>query len=170
MPTGDFDLKALYAALDAERQARGLTWAQTTREINSVGPAIKPHPIATSTITGLKSTPIAEAAGVLQMLRWLGRAPESFVRGLPPAFASATLPAAGAQEVLRFDTTRLYESLDSQRRMRDLTWRDVAHETAVPESHMRGLKRGGRTGFPFVMRLTVWLRQPASSFIRLSAY
>ena len=30
----DFDLAAVYAALDAQRQARGLTWRQTMQEIN----------------------------------------------------------------------------------------------------------------------------------------
>jgi len=170
MSTRDFDLKALYAALDAERTARGLTWTQATREINSVGPIPQLHPIATSTITGLRTKHVAEAAGVLQMLRWLRRAPESFMNGLPPALAASTLPSADAQEVLRFDTNKLYESLDLRRRARRLTWLDVAGETGVPESHVRGLKRGGRTGFPGVMRLTRWLQQPASEFIRMTLY
>ena len=30
----DFDVDALYAALDARRRARLLTWAQLTREVN----------------------------------------------------------------------------------------------------------------------------------------
>ena|SRR5262245_23216289 len=170
MPADDFDLRALYEALDVQRQARGLTWAQATREINSVGPVPQRHPIATSTITGLPMKDVAEGAGVLQMLRWLGRAPESFMTGLPPALAASSLPSADTREVLRFDTRKLYESLDVQRRTRRLTWQDVAVATGVPESHMRGLRKGGRTGFPGVMRLTRWLQQPASQFIRLSAY
>jgi hypothetical protein len=88
MSTGDFDLKALYVALDEQRQARGLTWAQATREINAVGPPAPRHPIATSTITGLRTKTMAEGAGVLQMLRWLCRAPESFVDNLPPGRVS----------------------------------------------------------------------------------
>src|SRR5262249_18054501 len=170
MSSGDFDLKALYAALDAERTARGLTWTQATREINSVGPVPQLHPIATSTITGLRTKDVAEGAGVLQMLRWLGCAPESFTGGLPPALAASRLPVADTRQVLRFDTKKLHGSLDSERRARGLTWQDVAMQTGVPESHMRALKKGGRTGFPGVMRLTRWLQQPASEFIRLSQY
>jgi len=170
MSIGDFDLKALYAALDAERTARGLTWTQATREINSVGPIPQRHPIATSTITGLRTKNVAEGAGVLQMLRWLRRAPESFMSGLPPALAVSTLPPADVREVLRFDTNKLYESLDLRRRARGLTWQEVTGETGVPESHIRGLKKGGRTGFPGVMRLTRWLQQPASEFVRMSLY
>jgi len=166
----DFDLKALYSALDAQRQARGLTWAQATRDINDVGPTPQRHPIATSTITGLRTKALAEGAGVLQMLRWLERAPESFMRGLPPSVASSSLPDANQWEVLRFDTKKLFEALDSRRRAHGLTWQRVAAETGVPESHMRGLAKGGRTAFPGVMRLTRWLELPASQFIRLSPY
>jgi len=170
MSAEDFDLQSLHSALDAQRQARGLTWAQATREINDVGPTPQRHPIATSTIAGLRTKALAEGAGVLQMLRWLGRAPESFVRGLPPALAASGLPAADRREVLRFDTKTLFEALDSWRRARTLTWREVAIETGVAESHMRGLAKGGRTTFPGVMRLTRWLDLPASQFIRLSPY
>jgi hypothetical protein len=91
MSVQDFDLKALHSALDAQRQARGLTWAQASGEINRVGSWPARHPIATSTITGLRTKALAEGAGVLQMLRWLGRAPESFMQGLSPALAASTL-------------------------------------------------------------------------------
>src|SRR5262249_27059165 len=113
---------------------------------------------------------VAEGAGVLQMLRWLGRAPESFMSGLPSALAASSLPAADTREGLRFDTKKLYESLDFERRARALPWQDVAVQAGGPESHMRGLRKGGRTVFPGVMRLTQWLRQPASDFIRLSQH
>jgi len=103
------------------------------------------------------------------MLRWLGRAPESFMHGLPPALASSSLPSANARDVLRFDTRKIYESLDAERRAQGLTWQALEAETGVAESHMRGLKNGGRTAFPGVMRLTRWLKQPASHFIHLSA-
>ena len=74
------------------------------------------------------------------------------------------------QSVLRFDTRKLYEALDAERKTRGLTWPQVAAEAGVPASHMRGLSNGGRTGFPGVMRLTRWLRRPASEFVRLSPY
>ena len=169
MSDGDFDLNALYLALDAQRQSRGLTWAGMSREINSVGPVMPGHPIASSTITGLRTKRLAEGDGVLQMLRWLGRAPESFMRGLPPAPVASSLPSVDKRIVLRFDTKKIHDALDAERRARGFTWQTLETETGVAESHMRGLKRGGRTAFPGVMRLTRWLNQPASHFIRLSA-
>jgi len=168
--TGDFDLKALHAALDEQRRVRGLTWTQATREIGTVG-AVPTRPIATSTITALSTKRIAEADGVLQMLRWLGRAPESFLPGSPSAaLMSADLPDADAGEILRFDTRRLYEALDTRREAMGLTWQQVATTIGVSPSHMRTLAKGGRTAFPDVMRLTVWLKQPAAHFVRVSSY
>src|SRR5262245_16365800 len=74
----DFDLAALFDALDAQRQARGLSWAEVMREVNR---GIATRAVASSTVTRLRTQKVAEADGVLQMLRWLRRAPESFVPG-----------------------------------------------------------------------------------------
>jgi hypothetical protein len=170
MPAKDFELRALYEALDAQRQSRGLTWAAATREISIVGSTIGRRPVASSTIKALSSKALAEGDGVLQMLRWLGRAPETFMSGLSPDLAAAKLPSASTGKVMRFDTKKLYEALDAQRRARGLSWGYLAVETGVFESHMRGLKKGGRTAFPAVMRLTIWLKLPASEFIRLAPF
>ena len=166
----EFKLDLLYAALDEHRRARGLTWAEAARQINAVGPQTGGgHPIAVSSITGLRTKALAEGAGVLQMLRWLGRPPESFVDGCPAdVLASAALPDRGPRGVLRFDTIKLHAALDAERRARGLTWPDVAAATGVPASHARGLARGGRTAFPGVMQLTAWLRWPVADFVRIS--
>src|SRR5262245_44243757 len=153
---GDFDLAELYEALNAQREARGLTWAAASREI-SAGPGAGTKSIASSTITGLRSKQLAEADGVLQMLRWLQRSPESFTS----SEMAAPLPSAERHQILRFDTRKLYDALEAAREDRRLTWQGLSIETGVYESHMRGLKRGGRTAFPMVMRLTRWLRRPA---------
>ncbi len=62
MATGDFDLNALYRAIDERRRAGGLTWAAVARDINGAAPG--PHPIAVSTITGLRTKAVAEGDGV----------------------------------------------------------------------------------------------------------
>lgn len=168
-PLGNFDLRALYVALDAQRAARALTWAAARRQINAVGDAPSIHPIAASTIAGLRNKRLAEANGVLQMLRWLGRSPESFVAGSSPELAASAPLPTGVQGVFRFDTRRLFAALDEKRDTRGLTWDQMARETGVPASHAKGLARGGRTAFPAVMRLTGWLGRPASDFVRLTS-
>ena len=171
MPVSTFALKTLYDALDEKRQERGLTWAQATREVNAVGPNAPAHRIATSTITGLRTRAVAEGAGVLQMLRWLERSPESFLPECPSELLRrSALPHTDRHQVLRFDTRKLYDALDKQRKARGLTWQQVALETGVPASHARGLARGGRTGFPGVVSLTLWLNQPVAEFVRRSPY
>ena len=67
----DFDIDALYVALDTRRASRGLSWAGVAR---AAGGWVSP-----STIHGIRSRRALEADGVLQMLLWLDRSPESFM-------------------------------------------------------------------------------------------
>jgi hypothetical protein len=167
--SSDFDLQALHAALDAQRRQRGLTWAEASRQITTVGRAVATHPIASSTMTSLKTGRLAEADGVLQMIRWLGVAPEDFVTNCPRhLLEAAALPPAKPGEVLRFDTRKLHEAIDAERQRRRITWQQFARESGVTDSQARGLSKGGRTAFPAVMRLTAWLDRPAADFVRRS--
>jgi len=61
---------SLYAALDAERERRGLTWAQVARECG----------VAESTIKRTRGVGRFETDGVLAMTQWLGRSVEDFTR------------------------------------------------------------------------------------------
>jgi hypothetical protein len=165
----EFSLTALYAALDAQRRARGLTWAQAVREINipfANGPS---RPIAASTITSTRTKARAEGDGVLQMIRWLDRAPESFISEFVPTEAPAfRLPPAGPSQVIRFDTRQLYASLNARRTTRGMTWDQVSRQIrGSTVSTLTHLARGGRTGFPDVVRMTRWLEQPLAKFTRV---
>jgi hypothetical protein len=167
----DFDLKSLYLALDAQRQARGLTWSQAMLEINlRVKSSSGRHPIAHSTISGLRSKTVAEGDGVLQMLRWLDRSPESFVPGFPASDIHG-LPEVAPDRVLRFDTPKLYTGLDARRTDRGLTWTQVAREIGgTSPNSLTHLKKGGRTGFPGVLKLARWLDRPVRDFVRITSY
>jgi hypothetical protein len=163
----DFDLKALYAALDAQRQARGLSWLQAVREINAPFERMPARPISVSTVTGLQSRTAIEGDGVLQMLRWLDRAPESFVPGYQGE--DVALPDAGPGQILRFDTGKLYSNLDARRIEKGMTWKQVAEEIGgFTAAMLTRLSKGGRIGFPQVMRVTRWLGRPAADFTRVS--
>jgi len=63
-----FDAIALYQALDAERQARGLSWTQLSREIG----------VSAATLQRLKHGGRLEVDGALAMAGWLRRTVESF--------------------------------------------------------------------------------------------
>lgn len=173
MAPSDFDLAALYAALDGQRQARRLTWATAAAEINAHLPGPPTRPLSVSTIRGIKDRASVEGDGVLQMLLWLQRSPESFVRSHERAhIARAKLPHPGHGKVLRFDVPKLHRALDAQRTERDLSWKDV---TAIIDSPFAAtvlarLAQNSRTSFPFVMRLTAWLQQPVAVFTRVTSH
>ena len=65
-----FDPPALYRALDAERTARGLVWADVASQSG----------VATSTIGRLKGDGRFELDGILALTTWLGRPVEDFTR------------------------------------------------------------------------------------------
>ena len=169
MRFSDFSLRELYAALDAQRQARGLSWAQAAREITARTHVLAPRPIGASTITGTRTRRNAEGDGVLQMLRWLNRTPESFIPGVPePREMSTRLPAIPTDKVLRFDTRKLHAALDAKRIEKKRTWVQAAAEMGLSAGMLTHLANGGRTGFPHVMRMTRWLGRPAADFMRAS--
>jgi hypothetical protein len=165
----DFDLKALYDALDAKRHEKGLSWAGATAEINRN--RTKLRPVAASTITSLRQRPVGEGDGILQMLLWLGRTPESFAPARAQADeAACRLPQLSRGQILRWDTKALFNALDARRRERELAWVDVANEVRFTPGMLRNLARGGRIGFPRVMRLVRWLDRPAVTFTRIASW
>ena len=164
--TSDFDLRALAAALDEQRKAKGLSWSGVVSEMRGAKDC-KDRSLSASTIKAIGARPVAEADGVLQMLRWLKRPAESFIAGYR-AFESAQSPEVPAGKIPRFDTRSLFVALDSQRIRRRMTWQQVAIETRWPVSGLKRLSQGGRTAFPAVMRLAAWLNKPAANFIRFA--
>lgn len=120
--------------------------------------------MSVSTVTGIRTRVVAEADGVLQMLRWLNRAPESFLRGL--SNESGRLLPVSEHLVLRFDTKKIHVALDLRRRQRKMTWTQVAEEIGLGTSTLTHLGKGSRTYFPHIMRIVGWLGRPSSEFMR----
>jgi len=169
-PSSGFDVHALYAALDAQRQSRGMSWAQVAREISDRFGRTPARPLSPSTLAGMRERHSLEGDSVLQMLGWLHRSPESFLPGRNgESKASETLPQVGPSQILRFDTRALYRALDARRVERGMTWRQVAEEIGgFAATNLTSLAKGGRIAFPGVMRLVAWVGQPAVSFTRAS--
>jgi transcriptional regulator with XRE-family HTH domain len=155
----DFDLVALYAALDDRRMALGLSWAD-------VGAALG---VSAGTLRGLGTRARAEGDGVLRAVAWLGRSPESFIPGRKSGADEVPLPERAAR-VLRFDARALYAALEAERAARGLTWQAVAAASGVRSAGgLTRLRTGGRVMFPEVMRVLAWLGAPAARFIRPSS-
>ncbi len=160
-------MRAFYAALDAARQAKGLSWAELAAETNRPLEGTTSIPIHPATLRGMLTKRSVTSAVVLQALAWLGRSPESFLSG-PSTEPEAPLPESGPGRVLRFDTRALYAALDAQRQARGLSWPQVAAELpGFTPGMLTNLSTGPLIGFPRVMLLTQWLGEPASRFIRV---
>src|SRR5262249_60066593 len=147
-----------------EPRSRGLSWQRLAREISAPFGRVPSRPISPSTLSGLRSHRAIEGDGVLQMLRWLHRAPESFVPGQACAHPEvAMLPDVGSTRILRFDTRKIYAMLDAQRAGRALTWTQVAREIGggSPPRLTRSAHRG-RTPLPPGARVAGWLPVPVA--------
>jgi hypothetical protein len=169
-PSTDFSLRALYDALDAQRRARGLSWSGVTKEMHQMHqrPA-NSRRLSASTMTGTRTRSAAEGDGVLAMLRWLGRTPESFMpdyRVSEPI--DARLPDVPPGKVLRFDAKKIYAALDARRTERGMTWPEIATEIGTNVPSLMHLSKGKRVVFPGVMRIFRWLKLPAAHFTRAS--
>lgn len=161
--TGGFDIERYFAAVDQERTSRGLTWAGLTRELNAVF-AHRPDipPIASSSLTGMRSRGGLNGNIVVHTLMWMGRTPEEFTAGHP--VSGAPLPSLKAGCLPRWDGAALFGALDEQRLERGLTWVALAREVGGYTPPMLKTVRTG-VGFPGVMRLLAWLHRPAADFV-----
>ena len=163
-------MEAFFAAVEAQRQERGLTWTALAAEVNRPFVGKSSIPVSVGTLRGILQKSSVNSAVVLQLLRWLQRTPESFLGGDHSAMESSWHFKEGEPDrILRFDTRSIYEALDTQRKARGLTWRQVAD--ALPGFRapmLTNLAKGPLIGFPRVMMLTQWLGRPASDFTRFT--
>lgn len=162
-----FDIDALYAALDAQRGERGLTWGGVMREINGTYRDVDLRPIAASTITTMRDRDYLNGDGVIQMLLWLDRTPESFVPGHPSPNApeNRLIAPARTDRILRFRPAAVYWAADEVRRTQTLTWIQVAADIGcISANGLQSLGTGrGLLGFPKVVHIARWLDIPMAA-------
>lgn len=66
----------------------------------------------------------------------------------------------------RFDVAALHAALDSERRSRHLTWKNVAGESGVSASTLTRLSQGRHPDVNSLAALTTWLGMSADQFMR----
>src|SRR5215475_11734465 len=97
----------MYAAMDAQRIARGLSWSQVARALWDQSKLLnerrQDHPISPSTLTGIAKRGDCTCQHALFILRWLGRSPETFVSGGSTTADSVPMRAVGPDRRLRWD-------------------------------------------------------------------
>ena len=66
----------------------------------------------------------------------------------------------------RFDVAALHAAMDSERRSRRLTWKEVAAESGVSASTLTRLSQGRQPDVNSLAALTAWLGMSADHFMR----
>jgi len=166
----EFDALALFEALDRQRVERGMTWRQAADQIWEQSAELNArrddHPISPSTITGIAKRGDTTCQHALFFLRWLDRAPESFLAPSVGDGGGAALPAAGPDKRLRWNLAALYEALDARRRQRGMTWPELARELRCSPNQFTGIRTAKYAiGMRLAMKIAVWLEQPAAAFV-----
>jgi hypothetical protein len=165
-----FDAAALFAALDEHRVALGLSWNQVAQQLWDLSSELNErrhdHPISPSTLTAMSKKPRTSCQHALFMLRWLDRAPESFLESATEAEPGTALPAAGADRRLRWNLKLLYGTMNEKRLRDGLTWSELAATLGCTPSQLTGLRTAKfATGMDLAMRIVQWIGRPAAEFI-----
>ena len=154
-PETDFSWNALWMAMEAEREARGLTTNGMLRDLEWFGLGV---------LNAIRDGKGTTCQHVMGPLRWLDRSPESFTPGCVDS-PETKLPKFGAL-ALRRRLPLLYEAVDGERNGRGLTWKDAADELGMEVTSLRTFNRL-KYGMPMemAMRLTRWTGRPAATFL-----
>lgn len=171
-----FDPGALYLAILAQKQERGLSWAAVAREMWDEADVLHAsadghdHPIASSTIRGVEHGD-ASCQHALVMLRWLGRPPEDFIATPRPETVGFPLPEPGPEFMIRWDLRATYAALDEARMARGATWAQAASALHCSPGELTGLRTAKYgASMRLMMRIAQALRRPAASFVIASRH
>jgi hypothetical protein len=170
----DFDGFALFEALDARRQARGLSWQGVADQMWELSATLNArrhdHPISPSTITGMSRRGRTSCQHALFMLRWLARSPEDFLNGSHPTPA-APLPEPGPEFRLRWDLKALHAAMNERRGRESLTWLQLAQVLGCSPNQLTGLRSAKfATSMTIAMRIVQWLGRPAAEFVYVASW
>jgi len=170
----DFDGDALFTALDAQRQAHGLSWSGVARaiseqsyELNQRRP--RDQPMAASTIINLGRRRDTSCQHGLLFVQWLRAAPEQFLVGRTHDLLRCALPEPVPDRRPRWDLEHLGTSLQEARCDAHVTWSRLADVLRCSPSQIQHIPRARYAiGMGLAMRTVQWLDRPAADFVYLA--
>jgi hypothetical protein len=173
--SGEFDVDALFTALDGRRRAEGLSWTGVADAIWQLSAELNDkrhdHPIAPTTLSGMAKRGNTSCQHALFILRWLGTAPEDFIAEPYPATVGVPLPGTDSAHRLRWSLTALHAALDKSRAERAETWQQAARRLSCTPSQLTGLRTAKfATGMRLAMRISQSLGRPAADFVYISTW
>jgi hypothetical protein len=154
---GDFDVIALWEAVDEQRRARDMSWHQVTKTLRWM---------SQDTIARMRTTGSSTCNHVLPMIQWVGRTPESFTVD-PDGAVHELLPDPGERRWRWWWRHKdLVAQLEAHRNDLGLTHKQLAAELGVaksPAAMMKRLRYGPPIGTAMIV--TRRLRRSAASFL-----
>ena len=81
------------------------------------------------------------------------------------ALGGDALPAASADERVRWNLAELHAALDERRRELQLSWTSLASVMGCTPNRLTNLRTARLADLGLVMQLTQWLKQPAARFV-----
>jgi hypothetical protein len=172
----DFDIPALFQALDSQRIARGLSWTRVAKEMWLMAAELNrsrlnDHPLSPSTIVNMPRLGNTTCQHALIFLQWLGRSPESFLPGISTNRRGTPIQSEGTDRRPRWHLRRLYEAINTRRQEQRMTWPEVAEVIGCMPSQLTGLCRARyATNMKLAMRIVQWLDRPTADFIYLARW
>ncbi|MFL6025194.1 MAG: helix-turn-helix domain-containing protein [Marmoricola sp.] len=165
-----FDCSAMYAALDSERQERGLGWYELADELWEQSAALnaerpEDHPLCGGAVPRFGERGDISCQYAMFMLRWMERAPEDFLAGEVVDVGATALPAAGPDRRLRWSLDELHAVLNERRAERGITWASLAKEIGCTPARLTNLRTARTADLDLAMRVAQWLGRPAAAFI-----
>jgi transcriptional regulator with XRE-family HTH domain len=129
-PRASFDSRAFFAALDAERASRHLTWKGVAHQAG----------ISASTLTRMSKGRRPDVDGLASLVAWSGLDVAAFIRSSQPVTAPATLTRMTTE--LRSDPILSEESQSALEEILRTTYRQLAARDAREASLVAG-RQGG---------------------------
>ncbi len=167
----DFDIIALFQALDSQRIERDLSWPQVAKEMWLMAEELNlsrlnDHPLSPSTIINMSKRENTTCQHALIFLQWLGRSPESFLPGVTKSSRGTPVHLIGTDRRPRWHLRRLYNAMNVHRQEQRMTWTEVAQTLGCTPNQLTGLQKARyATNMKLAMRIVQWLGRPAAEFI-----
>ncbi|MBO0835392.1 MAG: hypothetical protein J2P28_07720 [Actinobacteria bacterium] len=164
-----FDFAAFFAAVDKARRDRGLGWFDLAAELWDQSAQLNAerddHPLCGGAVSRLGARGETSCQYALYMLRWLGQAPEEFLTGKVLDVGDVQIADPGPDSRLRWDLAQLHAALNQERQRQGLTWTELAGQIGCTPSRLTNLRTARMADMALTMRVTQWLRRPATEFI-----
>jgi DNA-binding XRE family transcriptional regulator len=172
----DFDIDALFEALDTQRISKGLSWAGVAKEMWLMAEELNrsrqnDHPLSPSTIVNMSRRGNTTCQHALIFLQWLGRSPESFLCGVSKNQTGTPVQSSSTDRRPRWDLRMLYAAINIRRQEQSMTWAEVAQAIGCSPNQLTGLSTARyATNMKLAMRIVQWLERPAAAFIYLAKW